>query len=195
MFSGCRFHNIVPPFSQSTEPDLAQVLVTVHLVEPSSFGSTVTSRSGHCTPLLSPLCSACVHHCFVPYLLLVFLPSKLFSAGNSPVENCFNAFRGCGKVCKQNKANSTNNPRTRVHWFFRLTFPEPFMKPHTRVGGVFLVPPQDWSNSACFSPKTGGCLTMEDGDHVSPTLCSSFSNYCLTRSHQLGPAVPRVVSI
>lgn len=31
VFSGCRFHNIVPPFSQSTEPDLAQVLVTVHL--------------------------------------------------------------------------------------------------------------------------------------------------------------------
>ena len=47
-------------FSKSAEPDLAQV-TTVHLVESSSIGSTVTSRSSHCTPLLSPLCSACVH--------------------------------------------------------------------------------------------------------------------------------------
>jgi len=123
-------HSSQVHFSKSAEPDLAQV-ITVHLVESSSIGSTVTSRSSHCTPLLSPLCSACVHLSLFCSLTscFFFLPSKHFSAGNISIENCFNSFRGCGKVWKQNKTNSTNNPGRRVPWFSRLRFPEPFMSP------------------------------------------------------------------
>ena len=95
MFSGCRFCNIVSPFSKSTgpfskstEPGLVQVLITVQLMESSAIGSTGTSWSSHHIPLLSPLCSACVHlSLFCPLLpAFFFCPQSTSQLGTSQLK-------------------------------------------------------------------------------------------------------------
>lgn len=136
-----------------------------------------------------------IYHCFVPYFLLFFFcPQSTSQLGTSQLKIALSPFgdvvkyesnvKQTAQATQEEEPPGSSESGSQSHHDPPRQGRQCLPGTHTGLLRHWLLLSQDWS-----------CLTVEDGDHVSPTLRSSFSNYCLTHSHQVGPSAPRVISI